>query len=304
MIQERSPDPIPLAIVVVNYHCTAEIKRLLDSIGRSLLFGVNLQVWIVNNSPQDFSLESLPEFQSFSTQIIDSPDNIGFGRACNLAIAQLWSQQPRPWIWLLNPDTTVRPNTLHQWVSLVGNGTKNSWAIAGTTVETNAGQPEFNGGYWNPNTGEIYPLTQLALEEKSIPTPWVSGCSLMLNPNGFGDEIPEFDSDFFLYYEDFEFCQRYIEKLRSLTAPHPVVLLSQIIVTHHTSSVIGRTPTQKTAWAIEGYLLALEKCAPRWVWIRRLIRIGLTSLVGLLRDKPGKWMGFFQYLKHHFRKRL
>ncbi len=305
MATERSPQPIPLAIVVVNYHCTAEIKRLLDSVWRSLSVAnqranaINLQVWIANNSLADLSIKALPDCGSLSVNLIDAPGNVGFGRACNLAISKLWNQRPRPWIWLLNPDTTLDPETLEKLGSVLNQNQKAAWAIAGTRVQTPYKIIEFNGGYWNPKTGEIFPLTDTT--PASHATPWVSGCSLILNPNAFGDLPPQFDPDFFLYYEDFELCWRYGKKLRSPTNPNPIILLPAIAITHHTSSIIGRQPTQKIAWAIEGYLLALEKCAPRSTFLKRIVRIVVTAIVGKLRGQPGKWIGLWRYLNRRKR---
>ena len=303
--QERSPEltSINLAIVVVNYHCTAEIKRLLDSIGRSLpprQKSLKLQVWIVNNSPDDQSLQSLPSLSPLTLRIIDASGNVGFGRACNLAIAQLWHHHPRPWIWLLNPDTTVGNTTLQRLGMLIAKHHTVPWAIAGTGTQTPDGRGEFSGGHWDPRTGAIYPLregppTDSLSTSPWRPTAWVSGCSLILNPNGFGDAVPQFDPDFFLYYEDFELCRRYAKQRRS-SAP-AVVVLSDITITHHTSSVIGRTPPQQTAWAIEGYLFALEKCAPRRVWLVRLVRIAIAALMEHLRGNPSKGRGLIRYLR-------
>lgn len=303
---ERSPKPIPqppisLAIVVVNYHCAVEIKRLLESVRRSLSYAnqtphrINLQIWIVNNSLGDRSIQELAKFRDLAINIIDAPGNVGFGRACDIAIAQLWPLKNRPWIWLLNPDTTLDVETLAKLGAVLKQNWETSWAIAGTKVQTPAQKIEFNGGYWNPKTGEILPVTETQQDSNS--TAWVSGCSLMFNPKGFGDLIPQFDPDFFLYYEDFELCWRYGKKLRSPTHPSPIVLLPGITITHHTSSIIGRQPTQKMAWAIEGYLLALDKCAPPLVWLRRLIRIAIAAALSRIQGHSGKWIGLMRYCK-------
>ncbi|MEM9771868.1 MAG: glycosyltransferase family 2 protein [Cyanobacteria bacterium P01_D01_bin.73] len=302
----RSPNQIDLAIVVVNYHCTAEIKRLLGSIERSLSYcnaaenTLNLQVWIINNSPDDSSLSDLPYATKITVRLIQATGNIGFGRACNLAIAQLWKLSNRPWIWLLNPDTTLNSDTLQNWMALLGNHRNIPWAIAGTTVKNTDQNIEFSGGYWDPKTGEIYPLTTPTSVQSWQPILWASGCSLILNPDKFGEKTPQFDPDFFLYYEDFEFCRRYEKLLRSPENPYPIALLPSISVIHHTSSVTGRTPAKKTAWAIEGYLLALEKCVPRGVWLRRLVRIAIAAGLARLRGRSGKWIGIKRYFRRRF----
>ncbi|MEM6501032.1 MAG: glycosyltransferase [Cyanobacteria bacterium P01_C01_bin.89] len=305
----RSPNQIDLAIVVVNYHCAAEVKRLLESLGRSLSFceelnsALDLQVWIVDNSPGDQSLVPVLENQEIATKLIQSPRNIGFGRACNLAISKLWILESTPWIWLLNPDATVEKQTLKNFVAAISEK-DNNWAIAGTTVCTATGKTEFCGGYWNPKNGEIYPATTLRSAKNYLPTSWVSGCSLIFNPGKFDGEMPQFDPDFFLYYEDFELCLRYGKKQRSPENPHPIVLLSPITITHHTSAITARTPEKKIAWSIEGYLLALEKCAPWWVWLGRLGRIGLAAVGGRICGRSGKWMGFIRYLQRYFERHL
>ncbi len=276
--------------------------------GRSLAcvngatISLTVQVWIVNNSPEDQSLLSLTNAEEITVHLIQAPGNIGFGRACNLAISKLWEGEQKPWIWLLNPDVTVDKQVLKNFVGVAANK-NDDWAIAGTRVKTATGETEFNGGHWNRKTGEIYPLNKLKPIKNYQPTSWVSGCSLILNPRKFDPIKPHFDPDFFLYYEDFEFCHRNGKLLRSPQTPHPIVLLSRLTDTHHTSSMTGHTPEKKIAWAIEGYLLALEKCAPWWVWWGRLGRIAIAASWGRIHGRSGKWIGLKHYLYRRIRQR-
>ena len=88
-------------------------------------------------------------------------------------------------------------------------------------------------------------------------------------------DIPQFDPDYFLYYEDFDFCQRYQKK------GHIIALTPQIRVIHQPSSITSRHLDLKIKHSIYSYLLSLEKHSNTRVLWYRLLRILLTSLITL-----------------------
>jgi N-acetylglucosaminyl-diphospho-decaprenol L-rhamnosyltransferase len=97
-------------LITVNYYSGELIANLLDSIRSQCSAQVSCQLVIVNNSIADQSLDHLLEInQQASSQnppvkLINSPENIGFGRACNLALTWVYIQDPQAIVWLINPD--------------------------------------------------------------------------------------------------------------------------------------------------------------------------------------------------------
>ncbi|MDY7022128.1 MAG: glycosyltransferase family 2 protein [Cyanobacteriota bacterium] len=265
--------------ITVNYYSTSLIERLINSI--PIQSEIDYRVIIVNNSPDDSSIYAIKDQyrDSKSILILDSPDNIGFGRACNSGLNWVYQHNPQCLVWLINPDAYLIENSLKQVVEFFQNYPEIS--ILGTLVDEPEGNPGFRGGKFNAKTGEI--ITEDYITEISqanlpyIPMQWVSGCSLLINLKKFLD-CPQFDPDYFLYYEDFDFCMRYGKQ------GHQIVLSSEIRVFHQASAITSQNQPLKIQQSIYSYLLSLEKHTHFTVLGYRLLRISLVSILSLLHS--------------------
>lgn len=248
--------------ITVNYNSTSLIEQLINSI--PLQTNSLDRVIIINNSPDDRSIHQL---QSESIFVLDSPENIGFGRACNIGLNWVYQQDKNAIVWLINPDAILPQNA-----GIAANffETYPEISILGTVVEEPSGQIEFGAGEFNPKTGLITvqnTFPEISSSDLSyIPMLWVSGCSLLINFKKFTD-CPQFDPDYFLYYEDFDLCLRY-GKLG-----HKIGLTPDLRVQHQPSSITRRNPELKIQQSIYSYLLSLEKHTNGLVLGYRLLRI-------------------------------
>ena len=95
-----------LDIIIINWNSGCLLSDCLGSLFSSDLSSIDLNVIVVDNNSSDNS-ENYP-YPEFST-LIRSGNNLGFGKACNLAYLQCKSE----YILLLNPDTVLQPNTLN-----------------------------------------------------------------------------------------------------------------------------------------------------------------------------------------------
>ncbi|MEL7039749.1 MAG: glycosyltransferase [Cyanobacteria bacterium J06592_8] len=242
---------------------------------------IDYRVIIVNNSPDDSSIYDLKNnhLKSESILILDSPENIGFGRACNLGLNWVYQHNRQGIVWLINPDAYLTENSLKQVVEFFQNYPEIS--ILGTLVDEPDGKAGFRGGKFNAKTGEIiaedYITDESPTHSPYIPMQWVSGCSLLINLNKFLN-CPKFDPDYFLYYEDFDFCMRYGKQ------GHQIVLSSEIRVFHQASAITSQNQPLKIQQSIYSYLLSLEKHTHFTVLGYRLLRIGLVSILSLWRS--------------------
>jgi N-acetylglucosaminyl-diphospho-decaprenol L-rhamnosyltransferase len=257
--------------VTVNYESAGLIVDLLHSIhaewsGKFEPQPWAYQVWIVNNSPQDQAVRSLT---APHVAILEAGQNVGFGAGCNLALAKIYPRDPQGVVWLINPDARLSSGAMtalhqvcHNWPQV---------SIMGTLVREPNGQLWFAGGKFEPNNGRIVAqINQPTPGELSattlLPTDWVTGCSLVLQLSNFA-QCPSFDPAFFLYYEDFDFCRRYLQQ------GHAIALAPQVCVIHQPSSIAGRNPTAKLRTSTYSYLLALHKHTTAAVVVYRLGRI-------------------------------
>ena len=274
-------------LLTVNYYSSHLIQKLIDSLpDRFLTTG---KLIIVNNSQEDLSLNPL---ESNCVSIIHSPKNLGFGSACNVGIRSIFEIDRNAIIWLINPDAHLPPLQFQDIVDFFD--IHSNLSILGTIIYTHEGKVWFAGGKFIAQKGAILQTNLFHESDRPyLSCDWVSGCSLLLNLRNFA-EPPSFDERYFLYYEDFDFCQRYRNQ------GHSVAITARFSVIHKPSSITNRNQFQKIKHSTFSYFLTLQKYSPLWIQIVLFGKLLLYALI-LLPFKPsiaiGKLMGIVHYLK-------
>lgn len=278
-------------LLAINYYSSQLIAKLINSISPNQV--VEYQIIIVNNSPEDKSIQDL---KNDKIVILESGENIGFGKACNLGLNWIYQQNQKAIVWLINPDAYLLPKTLEKVPALFQNHSELS--ILGTIIYTENNEIWFAGGEFLPQNGAIIPKT-IDFQNSQIPylkTDWVSGCSLLINLQKF-PACPHFDPEYFLYYEDFDFCQRYAKQ------GHLIAITNQIGVVHQPSAITGKNGFLKFQNSTYSYLLTLERYTSKRVLIFRFMRL-LLNAIYLIPLKPkvalGKFAGISLYLRRVF----
>lgn len=77
--------PHDLAVVIVNHNTAGHLEACLDSLAAGGLAGVDAEVWMVDNASRDDSVAMVRRRFSW-VRVIESPDNLGFAAANNLAL--------------------------------------------------------------------------------------------------------------------------------------------------------------------------------------------------------------------------
>jgi GT2 family glycosyltransferase len=279
-------------LITVNYYSTELIANLLRSI--QLEQTAIYQLVIVNNSPDDALLQTLA---MPSTLIIEAQENLGYGRACNLALNWVYARDPQAIVWLINPDAHLVGNAIAQAQTFFQKYSDIS--ILGTVVFDPAGKVWFGGGIFLPHLGAVLSKNLLPehADQDYFLSDWVTGCSLLINLKRFS-ECPQFDPDYFLYYEDFDFCQRYARQ------HHQIAITPHISVVHQVSSTTERNIAAKLRHSTYSYLITLEKYAnPIVLWVRLLGIIGHSVVRFAIKPKVsiGAFQGIWFYLKRGIR---
>ncbi len=283
---------IELYYLIVNYNSSNLVKSLLESIKN--YSQDNYRVIIVNNSPED---RNILDLQSKTIEIIQPQKNLGFGRACNLGLNWICDRNGQAIVWLINPDAyfdlenTISPTSFaiaffkhHPQISILG-----------TTVYNSDGKLTTAGGTFTPGTATLTIVDSLPedLNSEYFKTDWVSGCSLLINLANF-TSFPQFDTRYFLYYEDLDFCLRYSQQ------GHQIAVTHLLKVMHDTSAITNRNILQKYRHISQSYLIHIEKYGNTKVFILTNIRMSLNTL-RLLILKPqqglGKLIGIYEYWK-------
>lgn len=215
--------PKSVLIVIVNYRSAGLTIDCLRSLAPEVAASPSSKVVVVENASGDDSaarLSSAIEAEGWGSwvSLAISPTNGGFASGNNVAIAPaLRSTSPPDLIWLLNPDTVVRPGALLALVEFLER--KPEVGLAGSRLEdpdTSAQRSAFN---FPTVLGELErglrlgPVSKLLarhvvsppIPEVESPVDWVAGASLMVRREVF-EAVGLLDDGYFMYFEEVDFC--------------------------------------------------------------------------------------------------
>lgn len=215
--------PSGVLIVIVNYRSTGLAIECLRSLGPEVGSHPGARAVVVENASGDDSADRLAsairdEGWSPWASLVVAERNGGFAAGNNLAIREaLASSSPPGLIWLLNPDTVVRPGALRALVDFferhpeAGLAGSRSEALDGTPLQSAFRFPtvlsELEAGL------RLGPVSRLLarrvvtppVSHTEGPTDWVAGFSLMVRREVFG-AVGLLDEGYFMYFEEVDFC--------------------------------------------------------------------------------------------------
>ena len=213
-----------LLVVIVNYRTAdltiACLRSLVDEIARV----PGARVVITDNASGDDSVERISRAiddnkWSWAT-LMPLASNGGFAWGNNQAIEPaLRSDDPPEFIYLLNPDTLMRPGGITRLLEFLEQNPK--VGIAGGASVNGAGEPLSTGFRFHTVLGELEGGLRLGVASKLLAkhmvatgahtepqeVDWVVGASMMIRRAVF-EAIGTFDPKYFMYFEEVDFCMR------------------------------------------------------------------------------------------------
>jgi N-acetylglucosaminyl-diphospho-decaprenol L-rhamnosyltransferase len=212
-----------LLVVIVNYRTAGLVIDCLRSLDPEVAAYPGARVVVVENASGDDSAERLASAISAEgwggwVSLVVAPRNGGFAAGNNVAIAPaLALNSPPALIWLLNPDTIVRPGALRALVDFLGR--RPEVGLAGSRSETIDALPlqsafrfptilsELEGGLRFDPVSRLLKRHVLTPPVSDIegPTDWVAGFSVMIRREVF-EAIGLLDEGYFMYFEEVDFC--------------------------------------------------------------------------------------------------
>lgn len=182
-------------MVVLNWNGWRDTERCLASLQESDY--ENLQVIVVDNGSSDNSVDKIrTNFPDLC--IIASEANLGFGGGNNLGITKALSEGSE-YVWLLNNDTLVYPNTLTELVRLAARSPR-AGAIGSVLLHMNDPKKvqAWGGGWVNLLTGATGHFVTDVVQDK---IDYLTAASILLRVSAL-EAVGLFDEDFFMYWED------------------------------------------------------------------------------------------------------
>jgi GT2 family glycosyltransferase len=206
-----------LTIVIVSYQVRDALARCLTSL-RSAIRDLDAEVVVIDNASSD-GTGPLVRDQFPDVQYLPLPDNIGYGRANNLAIRK----SQAPYILLLNPDTEVPPGTLEPLLAKLEADPRLGGVTAKVLLETGRLDAACRRNFPRPRDllykqFLLHKLFPWSVEfnhynlghvpaDQAVDVECVMGAFFLVKRDVL-TQVGLFDDQFFLYGEDLDLCRR------------------------------------------------------------------------------------------------
>lgn len=212
-------------IIIVNYRTAGLVVNCLRSLSSQIGELSGGRVLVIDNASGDDSVANLAgaikrEGWSEWANVLPLDHNGGFafGNNAGIRVAQA-SPTGCDYLFLLNPDTLVRPNAIKALISFMD--LHPEVGIAGSQLENIEGGVERSAHRFHSPLSQLREGARLSVLDRflanNLVTPplrddahlcdWVSGASMIVRREVFED-IGLLDEGYFLYYEEVDFCRR------------------------------------------------------------------------------------------------
>jgi N-acetylglucosaminyl-diphospho-decaprenol L-rhamnosyltransferase len=214
---------LDVVVVIVTYK-TAELT--IDSLQsvehERSTEGLRIRAVVVDNASGDLPVISQAvenrRWTSWVT-LVTAPKNGGFAYGNNLGIQSAYATATPDYVYLLNPDAQVRPGAIGALVSFLE--THREVGIAGSSFEELDGSDwpiafRFPGILSELDDGLTFGPAARLLQRWAVAqrmgktaqaVDWICGASMLIRPQVF-NAIGGMDENYFLYFEETDFCYR------------------------------------------------------------------------------------------------
>jgi GT2 family glycosyltransferase len=274
---------LPSTAAVVVAWREAEITRHALASLQAMSPAANQLVFVVQEwSPEE--LADLRQRMGNDGVVVDCPENVGFSEAANIGVEQALALGAE-WVLLVNNDATVSTDCLGRCVAEATRRPK--IAVLGPAVvfddESNriwyaGGTLSRRGGYTR-HPGVEQPASELP---PGGPTGYVPGCCALVSAAAWR-EVGPYRTDFFLYFEDAEWCERARRAGWTCWYLAEVLCRHAVSVTAGKRGSLGLTATSAYYLARNPLRAALETPSPGLRLTRVLGVLGIWGAYNALR---------------------
>lgn len=213
-----------LSIIIVNFRTAQLTINCVASIAAERFNGMALSVVLVDNASPDDSAKVLSQAIEENgwddwVDFIPASTNGGFAFGNNLGIRfALNVQEPPEFLLLLNPDTVVRRGALSRLCRFMEEHPRAG--IAGANIVGLEGLPLHSAHSFPSPTQQFAEGLQLGVVSRWLGTDslspgcsrnvecdWVSGACMLVRRQVF-EQVGEMDEEYFLYFEEVDYCRR------------------------------------------------------------------------------------------------
>lgn len=246
-----------VCIALVNWNLKDVTLECLESIKR--LRYPNYQIVVIDNGSRDGSPEAIAQKYPDVEQIVHA-ENLGSTAGFNAGFLHALSTNA-DYAFLINNDTTLDPDSLSILVKAsedaqVGIASPLIFYEAAPDKIWSAGAMQSGltlDLIGNQGRGKVF--------RQTTQRDFLTGCAMLVKREVL-ERVGVMDRDFFLYYEDMDFCFR-VKKLG-----YKLILVPQAKMWHKVSlSGGGSGSLMETYWLARNVILFYRKHAQWWQWV-------------------------------------
>lgn len=219
--------------------------------------------------------------------------NLGYGGGINRILKNILKKYDA--FFILNPDIILGRNCLNSLIEIlkgdarigiVGpkilDGSGKLWSLGGELDKT-----RYSGGligYGKKNGSTL-------LTNKINHVDFISGTAMLIRKEVF-EKIGLFAEDYFLYYEDVDFC------FRARQAGFDLAINTNAVITHFASRTVGKDSPQMLYYLARNHMLFVERFASLQVKLHELFRLPKT----VYQERKYGRLGIRDYFLRRFGK--
>jgi GT2 family glycosyltransferase len=191
-------DTKSLSVIIVNYNSGDYAIECIRSLHKQE--NVNIEIIVIDNASRDNSVKQLNLKFGDEMVLIESKENLGFGRANNLGAGKATGE----YLMLLNPDTVI-PDSLGCFHLIQFLDAHPEIGMVGPAVEEPRKGKNVLPRFSYPSSRNLKYTTTF----RGLPgdIAWILGACMLIKRSLY-NEIAGFDPDYFLYGEDADICLR------------------------------------------------------------------------------------------------
>lgn len=216
-----------LSIIILNYNTkdlTIECINALVDQYKQEFDKKQFEIILVDNASSDDSLEAIGKLKITGLKIVESKENLGFSKGCNLGAKNATGE----YLLFLNSDTEIKDQGFIKMLDFIKKN-ENVGILGGALKNENGTSQSSAGKFYN-----LYNLFLMLIGLERLgflrespkltkQVDWVSGACLMIKRKVF-EKIGRFEKELFMYGEDMELCFR-ARKMGFATYFYPEITL-------------------------------------------------------------------------------
>ncbi len=279
-----------IAIVIVNFNGKDDTIECLKSLRE--IEHPSHQIIVVDNGSTDDPVTAIE--QNFSEVIvIPAKKNLGFAGGNNLGIARALEEGAKA-VLLLNNDTIISPEILQAFEDAHH---QTPQALLGAKIFQYHDPQRLDhlGGNWNHRTASFDLIGKNKSDsveyQQAMDMDYICGCALFI-PSEVFSKIGFLEPQFFLYWEDSDFCAR------AKRAGFSIKLCPGAIVWHKGSATTQRKSALATYFWWRNRLLWMQRNLPKDQYLKIRRRVIYPQLLRLIKHLTIRSLIWHVFMRH------